>query len=55
MDCSLKSGKMEFSLSFTNVAERILIVQHFWIFINVSLSLSFPHPTQYTPTKICDN
>lgn len=41
---SSDSGKMEFSLSFTNVAEGILTVMYFLIPINVSHT-----------HKICDN
>lgn len=36
MDGSLNSGKMEFSLGFTNVAEGIFTILHLWILINVS-------------------
>lgn len=44
---ALNSGKMEFSLSFTNVAAGILTILHFWILINVSHT--------HRVNKICDN
>ena len=44
---ALNSGKMKSSLSFTNVAEGILIILQFWILFNVSHTCGV--------NKICDN